>query len=103
MDEGSSTITDPKHPDFVFVGLNKEANYKEYSQGVDSYLLNGAKLIGTNQDRILAKPGGFEMGNGSIVKLCLNTLLHQISPDIGKPAHPYFGSVSVDNFDLDQE
>ncbi|WP_273235365.1 HAD family hydrolase [Ileibacterium valens] len=49
------TITDEK-PDFVFVGLDKNADYAAYSKALDM-LLNGAKLIGTNKDRILAKPG----------------------------------------------
>ena len=53
--ELSSIEYDPKHPQAVFVGLNKEATYQEYSQYL-AYLLKGAKLIGTNKDRILASP-----------------------------------------------
>ena len=48
-------------------------------------LLQGAKLIGTNKDRILAKPGGFEVGNGSIVAM-FEYATHTQSPDIAKPS-----------------
>ena len=67
MTEEGFRITD-QDPDFVFVGLNKEATYAEYSKAL-TFLLQGAKLIGTNQDRILAKPDGFEIGNGSVVAM----------------------------------
>ncbi|WP_283651205.1 HAD-IIA family hydrolase [Ileibacterium valens] len=77
------TITDEK-PDFVFVGLDKNADYAAYSKALDM-LLNGAKLIGTNKDRILAKPGGFEVGNGSVVAL-FEYAINQKSPDISKPS-----------------
>lgn len=82
--ESQGFIISEDKPDFVFVGLDKEANYHTYSKAVDM-LLAGAVLIGTNNDRILAAPGGFEMGNGSIVAMfeyCCN----QISPKIGKPS-----------------
>ena len=84
LDEGF-TISD-QNPDFVFVGLNKDADYAQYSKALQ-LLLNGAKLIGTNQDRILAKPGGFEMGNGSIVAM-FEYASSQKSPNIAKPHTP---------------
>ena len=59
-------IIDDENPDFVFIGLN------------------GAKIIGTNNDRILAKPGGFEVGNGSVVDM-FEYAANQKSPRIGKP------------------
>lgn len=83
--DGGFEITD-ENPDFVFVGLNKNADYKLYSKGL-TYLLGGAKLIGTNKDRILAKPGGFEVGNGSVVAL-FEYASQQKSPEIAKPAAP---------------
>lgn len=83
------TITD-ENPDFVFVGLNKEADYADYSRAL-AMLLNGAKLIGTNHDRILAKPGGFEVGNGSVVAL-FEYATDTKSPVIGKPAWPILDS-----------
>lgn len=84
LDEGFE-ITDDQ-PDFVFVGLDKEAGYQTYSKAL-SMILNGAQLIGTNKDRILAKPGGFEVGNGSVVAL-FEYAADAKSPDIGKPARP---------------
>lgn len=50
-------------------------------------MLNGARLIGTNHDRILAKPGGFEVGNGSVVAL-FEYATATPSPRIGKPDRP---------------
>lgn len=74
------------HPAFVFIGLDKSADYAKYSRAL-GFLLNGAKLIGTNMDRILAKPGGFEVGNGSVVTL-FEYATGQKSPDIAKPSAP---------------
>lgn len=78
-------ITD-ENPSYVFVGLDKEADYHTYSKAL-ALLLGGAQLVGTNLDRILAKPGGFEVGNGSIVRL-FEYATGQTSPEIGKPALP---------------
>lgn len=79
------TITED-HPDFVFIGLNKDANYQMYSKALQ-FCLDGAKLIGTNKDRILASPDGFEMGNGSIVAM-FEYATNTVSPDIAKPNAP---------------
>lgn len=81
--ENGFEITD-ENPDFVFIGLDKNADYRTYSKAL-SMLLNGAALVGTNKDRILAKPGGFEVGNGSVVAL-FEYASNQKSPDISKPA-----------------
>ena len=76
-------IVDDENPDFVFIGLDKDATYQSYSKAL-SLILNGAKIIGTNNDRILAKPGGFEVGNGSVVDM-FEYAANQKSPRIGKP------------------
>ncbi len=85
LEDNGFTITDD-HPDYVFVGLDKQGDYAKYSKAL-AMLLNGAKLIGTNHDRILAKPGGFEVGNGSVVAL-FEYAMGTPSPKIGKPALP---------------
>lgn len=85
LEKEGFVITDD-HPDFVFVGLDKNGDYARYSKAL-RFLLEGARLVGTNLDRILAKPGGFEVGNGSIVKL-FEYASGQTSPDIAKPAWP---------------
>lgn len=72
--------------DFVFVGLDKFADYRKYSDAL-SQLLSGAKLIGTNFDRIIATSEGFDVGNGSIVVM-LEYASSQQSPRIGKPYAP---------------
>ena len=82
------------------MGLDKDATYASYSYALQ-FLLDGAQLIGTNKDWILAKPNGFEMGNGSIVAM-FEYATKQTSPDIAKPAYPilkYF----LQHFDLHKE
>ncbi len=84
LDEGF-TIEDER-VDFVFVGLDTSGDYMKYS-GVLKYLLNGARLIGTNSDRLLAQADGFSIGNGSIVAM-FEYACGQVSPKIGKPYQP---------------
>lgn len=82
LEEQGFTISEEK-VDLVFVGLDTTATYEKYSKAL-SYLLNGAILIGTNDDRMLAQPGGFSVGNGSIVAM-FEYASKQKSPKIGKP------------------
>ena len=89
------TITD-QNPNFVFIGLKRDASYQDFSKPLN-LLLNGAKLIGTNKDRIFPTPNGFSIGNGSIVTM-FEYASSQTSPDISKPHAPildycleYFG------------
>lgn len=84
LDEGF--IITKQAVDFVFIGLDTTGNYEKYSE-VLGYLINGAKLIGTNNDRLLAQPDGFSMGNGSIVAM-FEYAVNQESPKIGKPYLP---------------
>ena len=72
--------------DFVFVGLDQAADYDKYSKAVNE-LHHGAKLIGTNHDRMLAQPNGFALGNGSVVAM-LEYASNQKSPCIGKAYAP---------------
>ena len=69
--------------DFVFVGLDTSGTYEKYSKALQ-FLLDGATLIGTNDDRLLAQPSGFHIGNGSIVAM-FEYATKQQSPKIGKP------------------
>lgn len=85
LEQEGIRITD-RAPQALFVGLDKTMDYAGYSRAL-GHLLNGAALIGTNKDRILAKPGGFEVGNGSVVAL-FEYASGQKSPDIGKPHAP---------------
>lgn len=82
LEEQGFTISE-QHVDFVFVGLDTTGTYEKYSKAL-SFLLNGAILIGTNDDRVLAQPGGFSVGNGSIVAM-FEYATKQKSPKIGKP------------------
>lgn len=75
-----------EHADFVFVGMDDKADYKLYSKAL-GHLLQGAKLIGTNSDRLLAKDDGFNVGNGCIVAM-FEYATEQVSEKIGKPNLP---------------
>ena len=86
MLENGFTIVEDEQPYFVFVGLDNVADYKKYSKAVN-FLVNGALLVGTNNDRLLAQPGGFAVGNGAIVDM-LEYACSQHSPRIGKPYAP---------------
>lgn len=59
---------DPDKPDFLFVGLDRNATYRDYSFALRA-LKNGAILIGTNNDRVLLSQEGANIGNGSIVAM----------------------------------
>lgn len=83
--EAGFTIVE-EDADFVFVGLDKQADYRKYSRALQ-LLLKGAQLIGTNYDRIIATSEGFDVGNGSIVTM-LEYASSQRSPKIGKPYAP---------------
>lgn len=85
LTEKGFTITE-EDVDFVFVGLDNTGTYEKYSKAL-GFLTNGAKLIGTNNDRLLAQPGGFHVGNGSIVAM-FEYATGQVSPKIGKPYAP---------------
>jgi len=71
------------HADYVFVGMNQAGDYHLYSQALVN-LLSGAKLVGTNSDRILLSETGPKIGNGSVVKL-LEYASGQTSMPLGKP------------------
>ena len=75
-----------ENADFVFIGLDQKADYQKYSKAVNA-LTKGAVLIGTNHDRFLAQPGGFALGNGSVVTM-MEYASNQKSPRIGKPYAP---------------
>lgn len=67
----------------LFVGLDKGGNYDKYSHAL-KYLLKGAILVGTNDDRLLAHGDTFFVGNGSIVRM-FEYASGQTSYKIGKP------------------
>lgn len=84
--ENGFELVEKEQPDFVFVGLDQNADYQKYAKAVN-YLAQGAILIGTNNDRLLAQPNGFAVGNGSIVAM-MEYASSQTSPKIGKPYSP---------------
>ena len=71
-------------PECVFIGLDRQGTYEKYSKALQ-YLLNGAILVGTNDDRLLAHGNSFHIGNGSIVRL-FEYATGQTSLRIGKPS-----------------
>ena len=57
-----------ENPDFVVVGLDRNATYKSYSEALH-HILAGAKFIATNPDRLLANNGTFDIGNGAVIDM----------------------------------
>ena len=86
--------------DMVMVGLNQEGNYRLYSQALQN-LLQGAILLGTNEDRVLLSESGTKLGNGSIVKM-LEYASGQTAICTGKPA-AVFLEEALDYWGLDKE
>lgn len=81
-------IWDDSAPDFVFVGLDRQASYTDYSRAI-RHVLNGAELVGTNNDRILLSEQGANVGNGSVVAL-FEYCTGRTAMKIGKPHLPIF-------------
>lgn len=81
--EDNHFIITEETPDFVFVGLDANGSYQKYSAAL-KHLLHGAILVGTNNDRLLAKDTGFNIGNGAIVAM-FEYASGQQSEKIGKP------------------
>jgi len=50
-----------ENPDFVVVGLDRNATYKKYSEALH-HILKGAKFIATNPDRLLANNADIKLG-----------------------------------------
>lgn len=75
-----------ENADFLFVGLDRSGTYANYSKKL-RHLLNGAKLVGTNSDRLLANDEGFNVGNGAVVAM-FEYATGQKSEAIGKPNAP---------------
>lgn len=72
-----------ENADFVFIGLDKLANYEKYTKALHN-LLNGAKFIATNSDRLLANKNTFDIGNGAIVAM-LEYATNSNAIKVGKP------------------
>lgn len=81
QNEGFTLVED--HADFVFIGLDKQGTYEKYSKALRE-LVNGATLVGTNNDRILLQENGANIGNGSIVAM-FEYAIGKESIKIGKP------------------
>lgn len=99
FDEGGF-IYDDQNPTYVFVGLDTAGNYQLYSQALH-YLLNGAQLVGTNNDRRLPHGDRFNVGNGAIVAM-LEYASGQTSIKIGKP-HKAILVAALEHFSLKKE
>lgn len=58
----------PNDAEFLFVGLDRQATYSDYSHAI-KLIKKGATLVGTNNDRILLGEKGENIGNGAIVAM----------------------------------
>lgn len=87
-------------PECLFIGLDRDGNYEKYSKALQ-YLLKGAVLVGTNDDRLLAHGDTFHVGNGSIVKM-FEYAASTTSLKIGKP-HKAILEEALDYYGLKKE
>lgn len=85
---------------FVFVGLDRKADYKKYSGALHN-ILNGAVFIATNDDKLLSNNNKFDVGNGGIVKM-LEFSSGRESIKIGKP-HSYILELLLEEFNLKKD
>jgi len=88
------------YADFVVVGLNRFADYQLYSLALQN-LLDGAKLVATNADRLLLSQDGVNIGNGSVVKM-LEYASNQQALITGKP-ETIFLQEALSYFNLDKQ
>ena len=72
--------------DFLFIGLDRQATYTDYSYAV-RMVQEGTILVGTNNDRILLSEKGINMGNGSIIAM-FEYATRKEAIKIGKPYTP---------------
>lgn len=91
---------DKKIADFVFVGLDRVGEYKKYSRALH-HIINGAKLVATNTDRLLSNNNSFDLGNGSIVAM-FEYASNTQSLKIGKP-YPIILDILLEEFSLKKE
>ncbi|MFV0254937.1 MAG: HAD-IIA family hydrolase [Erysipelotrichaceae bacterium] len=76
-----------EYADIVVVGSNGDANYLDYSLGCRN-LYQGAKLVGTNNDRIFMSEDGIKCGTGAVVNM-LAYSANQTPIITGKPTKIY--------------
>ncbi len=82
ISDASLEITE-KDPQIVVMGLDREITHEKLRIAVDA-ILKGAVLIGTNPDRLLPTPTGFEPGAGAILSAVATAA--RVTPIIvGKP------------------
>lgn len=84
-------LTDQKNPDLLFVGMNRNMTYTDYSYALQ-YLLLGAKLISTDSRRTMHVDGLQQIGNASIVKM-LEYASNVQAEQFGRSSKNYFNEV----------
>lgn len=83
---------DESRAELVFVGLMRNADYREYSKAARILKQNQAILVGTNQDRRIPDGGSFSIGNGAVVEM-LKYASEAETIMIGKPNRPMMEEV----------
>lgn len=66
--EGGYEFNEQK-AELVFVGLDRSADYSQYSKAARILRQNHALLVGTNQDRRIPDGDAFSIGNGAVVEM----------------------------------
>ncbi len=75
-----------KNVDFLFIGLDRQANFQDYSYALRAVGEN-TELVATNDDRIFLSEEGVNIGNGSVVAM-FEYAMNKKSIKIGKPYSP---------------
>lgn len=76
----------PEEADFLFIGLDRQADFKDYSCALRTVKEN-TLLVATNDDRVLITEQGVNIGNGSVVAM-FEYATNRKAIKIGKPYAP---------------
>lgn len=80
-------INDRKSPDILFVGMNRNMTYLDYSYALQ-YILGGAKVISTDSRKTMMADGLHQIGNASVIKM-LEYASGERAEDFGRGSEHY--------------
>lgn len=93
-------IEDDKKASVVVAGLDEKFTYKKL-QIASKLVRKGAKLIGTNPDRLYPTDKGFKPGAGSIIEFIKSAAYDTKCIFVGKP-NPYFVNSAIQYLKLNK-
>jgi 4-nitrophenyl phosphatase len=81
---GIEIVSDDEIADFVVIGLDRSVNYEKLSNAVKK-IMEGAKIIVTNMDRLWPSSKGFKIGAGALAKAITYSTGKEPEVVVGKP------------------